>query len=85
MTSPTGGGGVSWGPGVSFGSGVRVMGVPIDPRTQLPIPNDQVKTEIVTWVDFKFKDNGESVIPFIQVSIQKVRDLHEQISKHIGS
>jgi len=31
VTGP-GGGGVSWGPGVVFGSGVQVMGVPIDPR-----------------------------------------------------
>lgn len=85
VTSPTGGGGVSWGAGVTFGSGVRVMGVPIDPRTQLPVPNNQVKTEIVTWVDFKFKDNGASVTPFIQASIEKVRDLHEHLSKYIGS
>ena len=83
VTSPTGGGGVSWGPGVTFGSGVSVMGVPIDPRTQLPVPNNQVKTEIITWVDFKFKDNALSVIPFIELSIERVRQLHEQISKHI--
>jgi hypothetical protein len=58
------GGGVSWGPGVTFGSGVRVMGVPIDPRTQLPVPNDVVKTNITTWVDFKFREGGQSVLPF---------------------
>lgn len=85
VTSPIGGGGVSWGPGVTFGGGVSVMGVPIDPRTQLPVPNNQVKTEITIWVDFKFKDNGLSVIPFIQESIKRVAALHEQISKHISS
>lgn len=85
VTSPTRSGRVSWGPGVTFGRGVSVMGVPIDPRTQLPVSNNQVKTEITIWVDFKFKDNGLSVIPFIQESIKRVGALHEQISKHISS
>lgn len=40
------------------------MGVPIDPRTQLPVPNDVVKTNITTWVDFKFREGGQSVLPF---------------------
>lgn len=83
VTSP-GGGGVSWGPGVTFGGGVSVMGVPIDPRTQLPVSNNQVKTEITIWVDFKFEENGESVLPFIQQSIVEVRNIHEQISKHLS-
>jgi hypothetical protein len=85
VTSPTGGGRVSWGPGVTFGSGVIVMGVPIDSRNQLPVPNKQVNTEITIWVDFKFKDNGVSVIPFIRESIRRVGALHEQVSKHISS
>ena len=49
-----GGGSVSWGPGVTFGSGVSVMGVPIDPRTQLPIPNKTVKTEVASKNSFQF-------------------------------
>jgi hypothetical protein len=48
------GGQVSWGPGVTFGPGVFVMGVPIDPRTQLPVPDPSVKVERITWVDFHF-------------------------------
>jgi hypothetical protein len=51
VTVSRGGGSVSWGPGVTFGSGVSVMGVPIDPRTQMPVPNDITKTEVVVWVD----------------------------------
>ncbi len=34
VSRPGSGGGVSWGPGVKFGKGVSVMGVPIDPKTQ---------------------------------------------------
>lgn len=77
-----GGGGVSWGPGVRFGSGVRVMGVPIDPKTQLPVPNNQVTTTITTWVDFQFKEGGQSVLPFIEKCIARVEELYRAIGKH---
>lgn len=83
VSSPNGGGSVSWGPGVTFGSGVSVMGAPIDPNTQMPIPTNQVKTEVVIWVDFKFRDNGESVLPFIDKSINSVEDIFKRLGQHI--
>ena len=79
----SGSGSVSWGPGVRFGSGVTVMGVPIDPKTQLPRPNAEVTTEIVTWVSFRFKETGDSVLPFIQISIDEVKGLFESLSEEI--
>lgn len=82
VSTPSGGA-VSWGPGVTFGPGVSVMGVPIDPRTQLPVPNTQVKTEIVTWVDFRFRENGLSVLPFIEKSIMQVEAIFHELQKHI--
>ena len=72
VTVSRGQGSVSWGPGVTFSGGVSVMGVPIDPKTQLPISNNLVKTEIIIWVDFRFKDIGLSVLPFIEKSLSKV-------------
>jgi hypothetical protein len=83
VTVSSGGGSVSWGPGVTFGGGVSVMGVPIDPRTQLPVPNDQVKTDIVIWVDFRFKVNGLSALPFIEQSLKKVEQVFRELQKHI--
>jgi hypothetical protein len=77
-----GGGSVSWGPGVTFGSGVRVMGVPIDPKTQLPVPNDEVKTTVTTWVDFKFRDGNQSVVPFIEMSIERVEKTYQALTKY---
>ena len=71
------------GPGVSFGGGVSVMGVPIDSITQLPIPNDQVRTDIVIWVDFRFKENGLSVLPFIEQSLKKVEQIFHELQQHI--
>jgi hypothetical protein len=83
VSSPSGGGSVSWGPGVTFGGGVSVMGVPIDPRTQMPVPNNQVKTEVMTWIDFRFKANNESVLSFIEKSITSVENVYRQLGDHI--
>ncbi|HEX4799132.1 MAG TPA: hypothetical protein VFV22_01200, partial [Candidatus Paceibacterota bacterium] len=74
------GGGVSWTSGVVFGSGVSVMGVPIDPSTQLPVPNNIVKTERITWVDFVFDSKAAptelpenlSALPFLKKAFKMV-------------
>ena len=76
-------GSVSWGPGVTFGSGVSVMGVPIDPKTQMPISNNQVKTDVTIWVDFRFKENGESVLSFMELSIRNIEQVFRDLSAHI--
>jgi hypothetical protein len=57
------------------------MGVPIDPKTQLPVPNNQVTTTVTTWVDFTFKEVGESVLPFIEKSISRVDSLYRELAK----
>lgn len=57
-------GGVSWGPGVTFGTGVRVMGVPIDPRTQMPAHSQGVDVTVETWVSFHLEDGGEDAYAF---------------------
>ena len=82
VSSP-GGGSVSWGPGVTFGSGVSVWGVPIDPRTQMPVLNNSVTTEVTIWVDFKFKENGQSVLTFIEKSIESVKHIYTELDKYI--
>lgn len=83
VSSPDSGSSVSWGPGVSFGGGVSVMGASIDPSTQLPSVGSKVNTKITVWVDFKFKDNGESILPFVKKSIDNVEALFVDLSKHI--
>lgn len=80
VTRP-GGGAVSWGPGVTFAGDVKVMGVPIDPATQLPVPNNVVTTRVTTWVDFRFREGGQSVLPFIANSIERVEATYRAISK----
>jgi len=80
------GGSVSWGQGVTFGSGVSVMGVPIDPSTQMPVPNNIVRTEKITWVNFEF-DNSDcpdlpsniSALPFLKQCFEKITQVVSDI------
>lgn len=80
------GGSVSWGQGVTFGSGVSVMGVPIDPSTQMPVPNNMVKTEKITWINFEF-DNSKctelpsniSALPFLKQCFEKITQAISEI------
>ena len=59
------------------------MGVPIDPRTQLPIPNNIVKTEIITWVDFKFENIDISALWLLKESLKQIESINEGISKFL--
>lgn len=71
---------VSWGPKVAFGSGVSVFGVPIDPSSQMPIPNSVAKTEVVALVEFRFAEIDEPVIAFTEKSITSVEDLFLKVN-----
>ncbi len=82
VSSPAGGS-VSWAPEVTFGKGVSVMGISIDPRTQMPVPNNQVKTEVIIWVDFKFGENNMSVLPFVEKSIESVENVYKELCKYL--
>jgi len=77
------GGVVSWGSGVSFGPGVSIVGVPIDPLTRMPVPNNAAKTEVVIWVDFRFKEINQPVLPFIETSLEKVEKVFRDLEPHI--
>ena len=83
VSSKIGGSSVSWGPGVTFGSGVSVIGVQIDPRTQMPVPNTTTDTKVEIWVDFKFRDNNESVIRFLDKSVDKVESVCNSIQDYL--
>jgi hypothetical protein len=83
VTAPRGGA-VSWTKGVTFGSGVSVMGVPIDPKTQLPIPNDRVKTERIIWVDFHFDNKESPELPGTLSGLPFLRDCFDKITKLIA-
>jgi hypothetical protein len=70
VTVSRGGGSVSWGTGVTFGGGVSVMGVPIDPATQMPVPNNVAETKIENWVSFLFEDSDVNVLWLCKKSVE---------------
>jgi hypothetical protein len=86
-----GGGSVSWGNGVIFGNGVSVMGVPIDPRTQMPVPNNVLKTEKITWINFVFDNsvssemlpNNISALPFLKMCFEKISLMISELDLYI--
>lgn len=62
--SRSGMGGVSWGSGVTFGSGVSVMGVPINPITQMPVHDRGIDVAVEQWVSFLIEETGENALGF---------------------
>lgn len=72
VTRP-GAGSVTWGPGVKFGSGVRIMGVPIDPHTQMPAHSRGIDVSEMTWVSFHFKEGGEDSLEFCRQAPTAIR------------
>lgn len=51
-----GGGSVAWLPqNVKFDAGVYIGGVPVDPRTQMPVPHPSQTVQRIIWVDFRFE------------------------------
>jgi hypothetical protein len=77
-----GGGSVSFDPGaVTFGSGVSIGGVPVDPMTQRPVPHpSQTVTETI-YVDWRFKDPPVSVLPTLEALARLVRDAVEDVRR----
>jgi len=68
-----GGGDARWNPSaVRFGEGVRIGGVPVDPRTQMPFPSPVQKVSRTIWVDFRFEKVGESALGLLKTALDGV-------------
>jgi len=82
--SMPGGGSVSWNPaGVRFGSGVFIGGVPVDPSTQMPVPDPSLKVERITWVDFHFADIGISALALMRASTNGIAKIVTEAERHL--
>ncbi|MBK5264933.1 MAG: hypothetical protein JJE34_06835 [Alphaproteobacteria bacterium] len=79
-----GGGSVSWGPGVTFGSGVNVMGAPVDPRTQRIIPTAGVSEKIEIWVSFAIDGYGVNALSLCTDACKNVRDIADYMTKEFS-
>jgi hypothetical protein len=83
VTVSRGGGSVSWGPGVTFGGGVSVMGVPIDPATQMPVPNNITETKVENWVSFLFDGSDVNVFWLCKRSVEDGEKIIKKVLEFI--
>ena len=78
VSSPSGK--VVWNPeNVKFGSGVKIGGVPVNPRTQLPVPHPSQKVERIIWVDFLFKGEDISALCLVKEAFKGVKNIVDKV------
>lgn len=78
------GGQVAWNPeNVKFGPGVYIGGVPVDPRTQLPIAHENQKIERIIWVDFLFHGLDVSAIGLLRQSFECIDQIAKAVRQHL--
>ena len=77
-----GGGQVNWSPqNVRFGSGVSIGGIPVDPRTQMPLPDPSLRVERIIWVDFRFEGENVSALGLLREAVTGVRAISKEIQQ----
>jgi hypothetical protein len=79
-----GGGSVSWNPSnVRFGSGVSIGGVPVNPSTQMPVPDLRLNVTKTVWVDFRFEDIGVSAIGLLRDALAGVKEIRTALAPFV--
>ena len=79
-----GGGSVSWNPAkVRFVSGVYIGGIPVDPRTQMPVQDQRLTVTKTIWVDFVFDGVGVSAIDLLREALLGVKAISAALSPHL--
>jgi len=79
-----GGGSVNWdSSAVTFGPGVSIAGVPVNPNTQLPDPSNTQSVSIETWVDFQFEDINVSVLWLTKESFFQITKIYNDLKSEI--
>ncbi len=75
---------VNWGPGVTFGGGVSVMGAPIDPATQRIMPTPGVTERVERWVSFVIEGHGVNAAGFCNEACAKTRRIVTEMTDQFG-
>ena len=78
------GGSVSWNQGVTFGSGVSVMGAPVDPRTQRIVPTPGVVERVETWVAFIISTHNVNAAWLCREACAGTRRVATEMSDRFG-
>jgi hypothetical protein len=79
-----GGGLVSYGRGVTFGSGATIMGAPVDPRTQRIVPTESLVERIDVWVSFLIKDHNVDAGHFCKLACAGTRLIASEMTEKFG-
>jgi hypothetical protein len=74
-------GSITWNKGVTFTKGVSLMGAPIDPATQMPVPNPGQKVERIIWVDFRFEGTSISVLGLLKKGQKGIKNIVDSCQK----
>lgn len=79
-----GGGSVAWNPSnVRFGAGVSIGGVPVDPTTQLPVPDPRLNVSKTIWIDFQFDGVGGSAIGLMRDALSGVKAIDATLGPYM--
>lgn len=80
----SGGAQVSWNPdSVRFGPGVSIGGVPVDPRTQMPVPHPSLRVEQITWVDFQFAGLNVSALGLLKTAVAGISEIVGHVEPYL--
>lgn len=66
---------VSYGSGVTFGSGAYIFGAPVDPKTQRIVPTPGVTEREETWVSFLIDGYNVEPLAFCKEASREVRTI----------
>jgi hypothetical protein len=59
------------------------MGVPIDPTTQLPVPNNTIETKIENWVSFLFEGSDVNVLWLCKKSVEDGEKIVNKVLEYL--
>ncbi len=75
---------VTWTPqNVRFGQGVYIGGIPVDPRTQMPVPHPSQTVERLIWVDFVFDGANISALTLLKQAVNGVKRIVADAEKWV--
>lgn len=73
---------VEWSPqNVRFGNGVSILGVPVDPSTQFPVPHPSIEVKRIIWVDFRFEGIDKSALGLLKQATDGISQIAAKVSE----
>jgi hypothetical protein len=76
---------VEWDSGaVTFGNGVYIAGVPVDPRTQRPVPSPEQEVVEVLYVGWDFVNPNVPVLPTLESLARLIPEAVAEVRHAVG-